>query len=280
MHKNIYLISILCLLTGFIFAYLFFGSISFHSHDEKKAQSNHSTISEDYLSVANPFSASDNNRLDVMENEMGLIKQQLQQIELALQDLSTSEQATSNRSRFTAINNNRFPSLLNQRLFNIDNLINGGIDPSLAEVIVRRKNNIELKRLELQDRATRENYLNTQQYYDELEDINRQDINLRDELGDQRYDEYLFNSKQNNRIRITSVMLESAAERAGILSGDIVLSYDNQRMFSWQELKAATAQGQLGEYVSISIDRNGEIYSFSVPRGPLGVQLGATRVTP
>lgn len=280
MHKNLYLISILCLLTGFISAYLIFCSISFHSHDKKTGQSHHSTISEDSLSVANPFAASDNNRLDVIESEMGLIKQQLQQIELALQNLSTSEQATSNRSRLTTVNNNRFPSLLNQRLFNLDNLINGGIDPSLAEDIVRRKNNIELKRLELQDRATREKYLNTQQYYDELEDINRQDINLRDELGDQRYDEYLFNSKQNNRIRITSVMLESAAERAGILSGDIVLSYDNQRMFSWQELKAATAQGQLGEYVSISIDRNGEIYSFSVPRGPLGVQLGSTRIAP
>jgi S1-C subfamily serine protease len=75
-------------------------------------------------------------------------------------------------------------------------------------------------------------------------------------------------------------MLESAAEQAGILSGDIVLSYDGRRMFLWQELKEATAEGQLGEYVSISIYRNGEIFSFSVPRGPLGVQLGATRLEP
>ena len=51
-------------------------------------------------------------------------------------------------------------------------------------------------------------------------------------------------------------------------------------MFTWSELKGATAEGQLGEYVSISINRNGEIFSFSVPRGPLGTQLGATRLIP
>ena len=51
-------------------------------------------------------------------------------------------------------------------------------------------------------------------------------------------------------------------------------------MFTWQELKDATSEGQLGEYVTISIYRNGEVYSFSVPRGPLGIQLGSTRLEP
>jgi membrane-associated protease RseP (regulator of RpoE activity) len=176
---------------------------------------------------------------------------------------------------------NRFiVSARNQRLYSLENLIRGGIDPLLAEDIIRRKNSIELKRLELQDRARRENYLNTQRYYDELEEINRLDVSLREELGDERYDEYLYDSKQNNRIRIASVMLGSVAEKAGILRGDVVLSYDSQQMFTWDELKDATASGELGEYVSISIYRDGEIFSFSVPRGPLGVQLGATRLQP
>jgi len=51
-------------------------------------------------------------------------------------------------------------------------------------------------------------------------------------------------------------------------------------MFSWQELKDATAAGELGEYVAINIYRKGDVFSFSVPRGPLGIQLGATRLTP
>ena len=110
--------------------------------------------------------------------------------------------------------------------------------------------------------------------------INNNDISLREELGDERYDEYLFNSKQNNRIRISSVMLGSSAEQAGIQKNDVVLSYDNKNMYTWQELKEATTEGSLGEYVAISIYRKGEIFSFSVPRGPLGTQLGATRLPP
>ena len=190
----------------------------------------------------------------------------------------TTSSSTSNTP--ISASNRRQASALTQRLYSLESLLRGGIDPALAEDIVRRKSSVELKRLALQDVATRGNYLNTQQYYDELEIINEQDVILRNELGDDQYDEYLFNSRQNNRIKITTVMLGSAAEEAGIQNGDIVLGYDDTRMFTWSELKDSTAQGQLGEYVSISINRNGEIFSFSVPRGPLGVQLGATRLAP
>jgi membrane-associated protease RseP (regulator of RpoE activity) len=282
MKRNTIIISLCFLITGFLAAYFIFGYRADHiSYFDSNSELNSDITS----SIANPFSVkkdieSGDTRVDYLEREVRLIKQQLQQIELSLEELTSTTTTASVESRSAISNNNRFASALTQRLYNLDNLIKGGIDPSLAEDIVRRKNSIELKRLALQDRATREGYLDTQQYYDELAAINVNDIILREELGDQRYDEYLYNSKQNNRIRISSVMLGSAAEQAGIQDGDIVLSYDNTRMFNWSELKDATAEGQLGEYVSISIYRNGEIFSFSVPRGPLGMQLGATRLEP
>jgi membrane-associated protease RseP (regulator of RpoE activity) len=282
MKRNTIIISLCFLITGFLAAYFIFGYRADHiSYFDSNSELNSDITS----SIANPFSVkkdieSGDTRVDHLEREVRLIKQQLQQIELSLEELTSTATTASVESRSATSNNNRFASALTQRLYNLDNLIKGGIDPSLAEDIVRRKNSIELKRLALQDRATREGYLDTQQYYDELAAINVNDIILREELGDQRYDEYLYNSKQNNRIRISSVMLGSAAEQAGIQDGDIVLSYDNTRMFNWSELKDATAEGQLGEYVSISIYRNGEIFSFSVPRGPLGMQLGATRLEP
>ena len=282
MKRNTIIISLCFLITGFLAAYFIFGYRADHiSYFDSNSELNSDITS----SIANPFSVkkdieSGDTRVDYLEREVRLIKQQLQQIELSLEELTSTATTASVESRSATSNNNRFASALTQRLYNLDNLIKGGIDPSLAEDIVRRKNSIELKRLALQDRATREGYLDTQQYYDELAAINVNDIILREELGDQRYDEYLYNSKQNNRIRISSVMLGSAAEQAGIQDGDIVLSYDNTRMFNWSELKDATAEGQLGEYVSISIYRNGEIFSFSVPRGPLGMQLGATRLEP
>jgi hypothetical protein len=283
MNKSTFIISLLFLIAGFLAAYFIF---TYQADDAAGSNrpAEHETKSSP--SFSNPFSVkkdddgSAGTRVDYLEKEITEIKQQLQQIELTLQDLSSTPTTGLSASRPTVSNSRRFASALTRRLYNLDNLIKGGVDPVLAEDIVRRKNSIELERLALQDRATREGYLNTQQYFDELEAINLDDVSLRDELGDQRYDEYLFNSKQNNRIRISSVIPGSAAEQAGIQDGDVVISYDNTRMFTWQELKDATSEGELGEYVSISIYRDGEIFSFSVPRGPLGVQLGATRLEP
>ena len=283
MQKKTIIIALVFLLTGFLTAYFIFdqktpGNINSNSQ-------NGGAKSAKNIFLSNPFATKEDNtddgkRLDHLENEIALVKQQLHEINLTLQDLPQAPVTSPAISRPASNNRNRFASALTRRLYNLDNLIKGGIEPSLAEDIVRRKNSIELKRLALQDLATRDNYLNTQRYYDELSEINEQDVTLREELGDQQYDEYLFASKQNNRIRIASVMLGSAAEQVGIKKGDVVLSYNDTRMFTWQELKDATSEGQLGEYVSISIYRDGAIYSFSVPRGPLGTQLGSTRLEP
>ena len=284
MHSKTLLISTICLLIGFGAAYFIFDDSVTSNKAETVVIHSNSKLSDENKTIPSPFSSleshpQDNNRLNNLENEISLIKQQLHKIQLEIQNISTPTNTASSGLHSVSVNN-RVPSALSRRLYSLDNLIKGGIEPGFAEDIVRRKNSIELKRLELQDRATRGGYLNRQRYYDELANINRQEINLRDELGDDLYDEYLYNSKQNNRIKIISVMLGSSAEQAGIRKGDIVLSYDNKRIFSWRELKAKTAEGQLGEYVSISIFRNGEVFSFSVPRGPLGTQLGATRLAP
>ncbi|MBE9560978.1 MAG: PDZ domain-containing protein [Proteobacteria bacterium] len=283
MQKKSIIIALVFLFTGFLTAYFIFGQQT-PGNINSNSQNGGATSAKNIFS-SNPFvtkegHTDDDERLDYLENEITLIKQQLHEINLTLQDLPQAAVTSPAISRPAANNRNRFSSALTQRLYSLDNLIRGGIEPSLAEDIVRRKNSIELKRLALQDLATRDNYLNTQRYYDELSEINEQDVTLREELGDQQYDEYLFASKQNNRIRIASVMLGSAAEQAGITKGDVVLSYNDTRMFTWQELKDATSEGQLGEYVSISIYRDGDIYSFSVPRGPLGMQLGSTRLEP
>ena len=281
MNKNTVALSLICLFIGFFSAYFILENKAFNVADEPGVDSavNVAAFDEDIPAI-NPFLIKDSDRLDIIEDELELVKQQMHELEYALQNISTSVDTGSKLSRSVPVTNNRPSSVFNRRIYNIDNLIKGGVDAGIAEDIVRRKNSIELKKLELQDRAKRDDYLGTQRYNDELESINQQDVNLREELGDQRYDEYLFNSKQNNRIKIASVMLGSAAEQVGIQKNDVVLSYDNNRMFNWQELKDATSEGQLGDYVSIDIYRDGAIYSFSVPRGPLGMQLGATRLAP
>lgn len=282
MKKTTLLISFFLLSTGFVSSYFIF--------KDNRAKSYRDTSSAIYTrqssTTSNPFSVETDNhtnnaaRIQHLEHELSLIKQRLQAIDSTLLDAANKAQTMPSTSSSVYTSKRSQTSALIQPKYNLTSLIRGGVDPAFAEDIVRRRNGIELKRMELQDIATRGDYLNTPKYYKELDAINSEVISLKDELGVDKYDDYLFNSKQSNRISILSVMLGSAAEQAGIQNDDIVLSYDNTRIFNASELKEATVQGQLGEYVSLSIYRNGEVFSFSVPRGPLGMKLRATRLAP
>jgi len=161
-----------------------------------------------------------------------------------------------------------------------DNLVKAGVDQDLAADIVRRANAIDLKLLELRDRASREGYFGTDRYAQEVAALRAQSPSLRGEIGDDRYDSYLFSTGQNNRVRAVSVMMGSPAETAGMQDGDMILNYDNKRMFNWGELQEATALGERGEYVNVTVLRNGQLHNLWIPRGPLGIRLGTVRVKP
>ncbi|MGB5602311.1 MAG: PDZ domain-containing protein, partial [Gammaproteobacteria bacterium] len=134
--------------------------------------------------------------------------------------------------------------------------------------------------LELRDRAIREGYLGTSRYSRELNALLEQDVSLREEVGDDAYDRYLYATGQSNRVNITSVMPGSPAEQAGIKSGDVVLSYADSQLFNWSELQAATTDGERGEYVNVTVLRNGQRVNLWLPRGPLGVRLSSLRLQP
>lgn len=303
MSNKTLLLSAVSLLIGFTCAYLIFSPDSKYLTDSNQqtelpsqviVQNEHTdstsktTGNPGYIS-GNTFNA----RFENIENSISLIQQQLQDIEFNLSEFQNSSRNSSSNSLSNLSNTTQTStSLLNrrqanqqqaryrQRTYTVEQLVKGGINFAVADDIVRRKNAVEIKRLELSDRATRENYMNTQNYFDELAVIDQSDVNLREELGDDQYDNYLFKSRQSNRVKILSVMLGSAAEQAGLEKGDIILSYNNNRLFTWAELKQATAEGELGEYTSINISRSGEVFSYSVPRGTLGIQMGATRLSP
>lgn len=162
----------------------------------------------------------------------------------------------------------------------VDSLIAAGIDSQTAQNIQTRRDQQQLARLELFDQAAREGWSDSDQLQERLTELNAGRVDLREELGDEAYDRFLYESGDANRVNIVSVITGSAAALAGLETGDSIVSYDNERIFRVSELQQATRAGSRGENVQILFDRGGQFSSADLPRGPLGVTLGTTSVAP
>mgnify|MGYP000129475454 CR=1 FL=1 len=143
MNKNTVVLSLTCLFIGFFSAYFILGNKEFSAGDEPGISS-----AADVAAV-NPFLAKDSDRLEAIEDELELVKQQMHELEYALQNVSASVDTGSALSRTVPSANNRPSPVFNRRIYNIEHLIKGGVDAGNAEDIVRRKNSVELKKLEL-----------------------------------------------------------------------------------------------------------------------------------
>lgn len=155
-----------------------------------------------------------------------------------------------------------------------------GVSPLIAADIKRRMDQADLARLTLRDQAAREGWLGTEKYFEELGKVEGNVQALRNELGDEVYDKFLYSMGQMNRVQVAGVLDGSVAAEAGIRANDTLFAYAGKRIFSWDELRAATTEGAIGEYVPVTVLRDGAPVEFLVPRGPLGIKLDATRLRP
>jgi hypothetical protein len=162
----------------------------------------------------------------------------------------------------------------------VESLVAAGIDEQSARDLQTRRDQQQLARLELFDEAAREGWSDSEQLQQRLTELDAGRVDLRDELGDDAFDRFLYESGDANRVNIASVITGSAAEIAGLDTGDLIVSYDNQRIFRVHDLQQATREGSRGQYVQILFDRGGQFLSADLPRGPLGVTLGTSSVKP
>jgi len=208
--------------------------------------------------------SSTNDDLKILHQRISELEQSISDIKLKLENVDQDKEQVN-------LSTNEFPKI-NKPLTKA-RLVDAGIDEQLAENIIREKDEREFQKLDLKDRAIRENFINTPRYIQELRRLNTQENILREELGDDTYDRYLYASGTHNRVSVASVMQGSPADHAGFETGDMILSYADQKVFQWSEINKATTQGLRGEAVIVNVLRNGELLNISVPRGPLGVKL-------
>ena len=101
------------------------------------------------------------------------------------------------------------------------------------------------------------------------------EFSVQDEVDESVYDRYLYHTGQSNRIIVNSVMMGSAAEDSGIKGGDQIVRYEDQRMYNFNDLRLATTQGARDELVDLTVVRNGNEVTMSIP--PVEVSWFAAR---
>jgi membrane-associated protease RseP (regulator of RpoE activity) len=159
-------------------------------------------------------------------------------------------------------------------------MVQAGLAEDVAAEIIRRQGQQSLDRLNLRDVAAREGWLATDRYREELRRAEEDAVDLRQELGDEIYDRYLFAAGEDNRVRVDGIIPGSVGELAGLQPGDLIESYAGEPVLTFTDLRDATTGGERGELVQVRVRRGVQIFDAWVSRGPLGVQLDSARAEP
>lgn len=160
------------------------------------------------------------------------------------------------------------------------NLTAAGVDPAVANDVLRRISQQQFRRMELTNliRSTRSS--ERQVYTAELRELSQNNMSLRTELGDDVYDQYLFESGENNRVSVDSVMAGSPAETHGLEPGDVIQYYNDTKIIEVSDLQKAALTGDAGNYSNIEILRDGNLMNLMLPQGTIGVKLQPIRIDP
>lgn len=227
------------------------------------------------MATTNPFLAeSAQQQLQRLNEELAQARQRIVELEQSLDEPLTADPGEDQPAQKSPAS-----PPAGERL-TTEHLLQAGVPEILAEDIINRISQHQFRLLQLQNRATREGYLKSPRYFRERRKLDSEAISLRDEIGDEAYDRYLYLTGQNNRVVVTSVMSGSPAELYDIRKDDIILQYAGNRILSWQDIRRITAVGTQSEYANLTILRNGKPLNIVLPGGPLGVRLGTTRLDP
>lgn len=148
-------------------------------------------------------------------------------------------------------------------------LVDAGFTPDRAAQIVQRESELQMEALQARYDA--------RQSGERLEPGSiraNPDAMLRAEIGDNDYALYLQANNRSTSVGVNNVIPSSPAASVGLQSGDRIVRYGGERVFSVGDLNAQTMQGTPGQNVLVDIERDGVPMQFVLPRGPLGITGG------
>jgi len=170
-------------------------------------------------------------------------------------------------------------SITDRDWFNEQALIDSGMGSSQASELKGHFEQLQMDRLFLRDRSIRESW-SREKYREALQSLDSKEDELENQLGESMYDSYLYASGRPNRVSVTSVFPSAQAGIAGIVSGDHIVRYDNQRIYNGLDLREATTGGNAGDAVALEVERDGKTIQFYLARGPLGIRMNSVSIAP
>lgn len=148
-------------------------------------------------------------------------------------------------------------------------LVEAGFAPARADYIIERESALQYERMQAIYAAR-----NSDNPRERFESIQNPGQALRAELGDTDYQRYLEATGQPTSVGVRSIMASSPAQAAGLQPGDEIVGYNGERIFGANELMMRAMESGNGESVTIDILRDGVPMQVTVPRGPIGIQIG------
>jgi len=132
-----------------------------------------------------------------------------------------------------------------------------GVNSVDAQAMVERLDALALARLEADYQVRRESGTGEAARQARLDRraIPRDSETIREEFGDQAYDQYLYSLNQPNRVQVAGVLGESIAQGAGIQQGDLLRSLDGEPLFSVRDLTQRVSQGDPDQTYALSVER-------------------------
>ncbi|HUO82204.1 MAG TPA: PDZ domain-containing protein [Gammaproteobacteria bacterium] len=158
-------------------------------------------------------------------------------------------------------------------------LTQAGIEEVEAREIKRRMDELDMEMMNLQYEAGAGGWMGTERFADAFRDLRARRESVRESIGDETWDKYLYAMGQPNRVAVQEVLEGSPAQRAGLRPGDLLLSYAGDRLFTLNDLVERSRRGG-GETVTVEILRDGRRTQIYMPRGPLGIRSSFFRADP
>jgi predicted metalloprotease with PDZ domain len=220
---------------------------------------------EDRILALEAAVAQERNARLLLEEELQVLYEQIEELE-STEGSTVEDRVAEFRDNPERIREARTRSAAGQSDRNLNRLIEAGFSPDRAEWLLKRESELQMQQMQMMFEARQSG-----------ERIDRNDVRLdpdqalRTEIGDAEYERYLQAYGRSTSVAVGTVLESSPGQIAGLQSGDEIVAYGGQRVFSYSELSQQTMRAQAGQSVVVDIVRDGVPMQVVVEAGPIGI---------